>query len=65
MALINVLNIIMPIYSFYAHLLSLFLSSGVSISENPGMGVMGTSGSLFLFLQATMKKVKVDFKKVF
>lgn len=65
MALINVLNFIMPIYSFYAHLLSLFLSSGVSISEKPGMGVMGTSGPLFLFLQATMKKVKVDFKKVF
>ncbi len=65
MALINVLNIIMPIYSFYAYLLSLLLRSGVSISEKPGMGVMGTSGPLFLFLQATEEKVKVDFKKVF
>lgn len=52
-------------YSFYAHLLSLFLSSGVSISEKPGMGVMGTSGPLFVFLQATVQKVKIDFKKVF
>lgn len=40
--------------AFTLYLFNLFFSSGVSMSEKLGMGVMGTSGAWFFFLlQAT------------